>query len=42
VRTLAAQGSTLVGNTPDEFGAFVRAEISEWAKLIKQMKLPKQ
>ena len=42
VRTLAAQGSTLVGNTPDEFGAFVRAEISEWAKLIEQMKLPKQ
>ncbi len=38
-KTLAAQGSTLVGNTPEEFGAFVRAEITEWAKLIKEMKL---
>ena len=39
VKALAGQGSTLVGNTPDEFGAFVRAEIAEWAKLIKEMKL---
>ena len=36
---LAAQGSTLVGNTPEEFAVFVRAEIAEWAKLIKDMKL---
>jgi tripartite-type tricarboxylate transporter receptor subunit TctC len=39
IQALAAQGSTLVGNTPDEFSAFVRAEIVEWAKLIRAMKL---
>jgi len=39
VKTLAAQGSTLIGNTPDEFSAFVRAEIVEWGKLIRDMKL---
>ena len=39
VRQLAAQGLTAVGNTPEEFGAFVRAELVEWAKLIKEMKL---
>ncbi len=38
-KTLAAQGSTLVGNTPKEFGAFVRAELAEWAQLIRDMKL---
>ena len=40
-KTLAAQGSTLVGNTPEAFSAFVRAEIAEWAKLIREMKLEK-
>jgi tripartite-type tricarboxylate transporter receptor subunit TctC len=38
-KAIAAQGSTLVGNTPDEFSEFVRAEVAEWAKLIKLMKL---
>jgi len=38
-KTLAAQGSTLVGNTPKEFGEFVRAELAEWAQLIRDMKL---
>ena len=38
-KTLAAQGSTLVGNTPKEFGAFMRAELAEWAQLIRDMKL---
>jgi tripartite-type tricarboxylate transporter receptor subunit TctC len=33
------QGSVAVGNTPEEFGAFVRAELTEWARLIKEMKL---
>lgn len=39
VKALAVQGSVAVGNTPGEFGAFVRAELVEWAKLIKEMKL---
>ena len=39
VKQLASQGSVAVGNTPEEFGAFVRFEIAEWGKLIKDMKL---
>jgi tripartite-type tricarboxylate transporter receptor subunit TctC len=39
VKELAAQGSVAVGNSPEEFGAFVRAEIVEWGKLIREMKL---
>ena len=39
VKALAVQGSVAVGNTPEEFGAFVRAELTEWARLIKEMKL---
>ena len=39
VKALAVQGSVAVGNTPEEFGVFVRAELTEWARLIKEMKL---
>ncbi|OGA55404.1 MAG: hypothetical protein A3F74_19285 [Betaproteobacteria bacterium RIFCSPLOWO2_12_FULL_62_58] len=39
VKRLAAEGAVAVGNTPEEFGAFVRSEIVEWAKLIRDMKL---
>lgn len=39
VKALAMQGSVAVGNTPAEFGAFVRSELQEWARLIKEMKL---
>ena len=39
VKDLAAQGSVAVGNSPSEFGAFVRSEIAEWSKLISEMKL---
>jgi tripartite-type tricarboxylate transporter receptor subunit TctC len=35
VRTLSAQGAEPVGNSPDEFGAFVKAEIAKWAQLVK-------
>jgi tripartite-type tricarboxylate transporter receptor subunit TctC len=38
-KTLADQGSVTVGNTPEEFTAFVRAEIVEWTKLIRQMNI---
>ena len=31
----AAQGAGLGGNTPDQFGAFVKVEIVKWAKVAK-------
>jgi tripartite-type tricarboxylate transporter receptor subunit TctC len=33
---LAALGAEPVGNTPDEFGAFIRAEMARWGKVIKE------
>ena len=33
---LAAQGAQAVGSSPDEFLAFVKAEIPRWAKAIKE------
>ena len=38
-KRLANEGAVAVGNPPEEFGPFVRAEIDEWAKLIREMKL---
>jgi tripartite-type tricarboxylate transporter receptor subunit TctC len=32
---LAGQGLELVGNTPEEFDAFIRAEIAKWSKVLK-------
>ena len=32
-------GLVAVANPPEEFGAFVRSEIAEWSKLIREMKL---
>jgi tripartite-type tricarboxylate transporter receptor subunit TctC len=32
---LTSQGLTLVGNTPDEFTAYIRAEIEKWGKVAK-------
>ncbi len=32
---LTEQGFTIVGNTPEQFSAFVKAEIPRWAQLIK-------
>ena len=39
VRTLSSQGAEPVGNTPEEFGAFVKAEIDKWANLVKTAKM---
>ncbi|MBI4189186.1 MAG: tripartite tricarboxylate transporter substrate binding protein [Betaproteobacteria bacterium] len=33
---LVAQGADPVGSTPDEFAAFIKAEIIKWAKVAKQ------
>lgn len=32
---LAAQGAEPMGNTPDQFAAFIKAEIDKWAKVVK-------
>ena len=32
---LLADGAEPVGNTPEEFGAFIRAEIDKWGRVIK-------
>jgi len=32
---IAAQGIEPVGNTPEEFGRIVRAEIEKWARVLK-------
>ena len=32
---LAAQGADPVGNTPDQFAAFIKTEIDKWAKIVK-------
>ena len=36
---LSSQGLTLVGDTPDEFTAYIRAEIEKWGKVAKAAKL---
>jgi tripartite-type tricarboxylate transporter receptor subunit TctC len=33
---LTAEGAKSPAKTPDEFGAFVRAEIAKWARVIQQ------
>jgi tripartite-type tricarboxylate transporter receptor subunit TctC len=32
---LLAQGFEPVGSTPDEFGAYIKAEIAKWGRVIK-------
>ncbi len=32
---LAGQGATTVGNTPDQFAAYIRTESAKWAKVLK-------
>jgi len=32
---LAAQGADPVGNTPEQFAAFIKSEIDKWAKIVK-------
>ncbi len=34
---LVAQGANVVGNTPEEFAAFIRAESGRWGKLVRQV-----
>ena len=32
---LLADGAEPVGNTPEQFGAFIKSEIEKWGKVIK-------
>jgi tripartite-type tricarboxylate transporter receptor subunit TctC len=32
---LAGQGAVAVGNTPEQFGAHIKAEIEKWSKVVK-------
>ncbi|MBS0534319.1 MAG: tripartite tricarboxylate transporter substrate binding protein [Proteobacteria bacterium] len=36
VEKLSSQGATLVGNTPDEFRAFIASDTKKWADVIKE------
>jgi len=35
IDTLAPQGANLIGNKPDQFGAFIKREIDKWAVVVK-------
>ena len=36
IEKLSSQGAILVGNTPDEFRAFIESDIKKWADVIKE------
>jgi tripartite-type tricarboxylate transporter receptor subunit TctC len=36
------QGATLVGDSPDQFRAFIASETEKWAKVIKDAGVPVQ
>ena len=42
VSKLSSQGAILVGDTPDEFRAFIASETAKWAKVIKDAGVPTQ
>jgi tripartite-type tricarboxylate transporter receptor subunit TctC len=39
VQRLGADGSTPVGSSPEEFGAYIKSEIAKWGKLAQDAKL---
>ena len=41
-KQIAADGGHTVGNTPDEFAAFYKADIERWAKLARTLDIPKE
>jgi tripartite-type tricarboxylate transporter receptor subunit TctC len=42
VKRFAADGSTPVGSTPEQFSAHIKAEIAKWRKLAKEANLELQ
>ena len=41
-KRLAAEGSTPVGSTPEQFSVHIKSEIAKWRKLVKEAKLELQ
>jgi tripartite-type tricarboxylate transporter receptor subunit TctC len=41
-KRLAADGSTPIGSTPEQFSAHIKSEIAKWRKLVKEAKLELQ
>jgi tripartite-type tricarboxylate transporter receptor subunit TctC len=39
LQRLAADGSTPVGSTPEQFGAHIKSEIAKWRKLVKEARI---
>jgi tripartite-type tricarboxylate transporter receptor subunit TctC len=39
---LAAQGATLVGDSPEHFREFIASETAKWGKVIKDAGVPVQ
>ncbi len=39
VKILSSQGAEPVGNSPEEFGAFVKVEIEKWANLVRAARM---
>jgi tripartite-type tricarboxylate transporter receptor subunit TctC len=39
---LASDGADPGGNSPDEFGAYIRRELARWAAVIEQARIPRQ
>lgn len=33
---LSSMGADVVGDTPEQFGAFMRSESAKWAELVKE------
>ena len=36
IEKVAAQGNFVIGDTPEQFGAYIRAESEKWARVVKQ------
>jgi len=34
-KSLASQGGDIIGSTPEQFGAFMKAEVQKWAEMVK-------
>lgn len=35
-KLIVDQGAQIVGNTPDEFAEFIKADVARWAKLARE------
>jgi tripartite-type tricarboxylate transporter receptor subunit TctC len=42
IANLQKQGAEPVGNTSDEYGAFIRADMAKWEEVVKAANIPKQ